>query len=274
MKNVIIPTDFSANARNALAYILGLYGIRDTQIMLVNSFEAPNAAGSGMLVSIDDIVERESKKDLKREERLLREKYPEIQLDTHSIYGHLEDVLNKLVSKHHPDLVVMGTQGASGLKEVLIGSNTQRVIQRATFPVLAIPEKSTFSSIDKVVLATDLKALDGPEVLSTLVDLLKLTGAHLHVVHVEESASGVDMEEEQNRIGLTSFLGSLPHSYHLVIHDDVIEGVDDFVLEVDADLLVTIPREVSFWDKLFKRSVSKQFAYHTKVPLLALKYHE
>jgi nucleotide-binding universal stress UspA family protein len=272
MKSILVPTDFSDNARNAFDYAVKLFGIDGVRYTLLNSFETPNAGSSGMLVSIDEMLEKESIADLEKELEYLNNKYKGITIDTESRHGSVDDVVAHWSNQNDVDAVVMGTTGASGLKKTFLGSNAQKVIADSEYPVFSVPEGFLFSPIKKIVFAADLQDISDNAVFDTVKSLAKKYNAHLFITHVVKSGDlGETLEEEKNRLKINQTLEGVDFGFHSLHDDNIVEAIDEFIEEVNADLLVVVPRKVTFWNKLFRKSISKEISYHTKVPLLAVK---
>ena len=131
MKKVLLPTDFSTNAYNAILYALKLYGNTSCVFYLMHSYMVPiytseynmaNPLGMDLL----EIYKKQAMDQLTalKEELLLHHKNPKHRFEVHSAFGILTDEIWEFVRKEEIDVVVMGTQGATGAKEVLLGSNT------------------------------------------------------------------------------------------------------------------------------------------------------
>ena len=266
---VIIPTDFSENAQVAFEFAFAAHG-PETEYVLLNTYETPNAGGGGMLVSIDEILEKESKKDLEREAKKLLGMMPDLKLTTESIHGSVEDGIHRVNDKKACDLVYIGTTGASGLKEVLLGSNAERVIREALLPVIAIPNGCKYSPIKRIVFASDLKENHSDHIFKPLLEIAKIYDATIDVVHVHHGKE-LSSEEQSQKELIEGELGSVLGEFKLVESENAVSGINDFVSGNRVDLLTLIPRNVSFFQRLFKRSVSKDMAYHANVPMLTLK---
>jgi nucleotide-binding universal stress UspA family protein len=185
-------------------------------------------------------------------------------------HGDLPNVIARLKHEEEPtELVVMGTQGASGLKEVLMGSNTADVIKRGGLPVLAVPENAEYRSPKRIILADD----GGPVekgTLQVLVDIARWSHAEVMIVRVvsEDDAEGTD---EGGSI-YDNLLGAIPHSHHFISGENVNTALHDMADQSDADLVVVIHRQRGLFEQLFHRSTSTKLAMHTHIPMLVLQH--
>lgn len=269
MKRIIVPTDFSVNARNAFNYAYSNYGT-DVEYVLLNTYEAPNA-GNGMLVSIDEILEKESIKGLKVEFGILSEMYPDANIVTESVYGAVEDGIRRVNNKKECHIVVIGTTGASGLKGVFLGSNAERVIRESILPVLAIPAECHKVEMNKFVFAADFKTIHHESTFDPLLDFVNQHNGTVDIVHVHDPELDDEQEHSLGREQLKTIFSAVNYKVEEIPDDNVLEAVDEYIDTHDVDVLVVIPRKTSFFKRLFKKSISKGLAYSTKVPLLTLK---
>lgn len=272
MKKVLIPTDFSENARNAMEYAIQLSGINGYEFVLLNAFKTPNAGSGGMLVSLDEVLEKEGVKDLKREKIYFEEKYPGINISIRCKHGELDNVIRKTNIEEEIDYVIMGTQGSSGVQKVLVGSNTQRVIENVVRPVVAIPEGYEYRSLKKIVFASDLKRVQNGSTFDPIVELATIFNAQVLILHaINDPTEDFNYEEEKNRLELDKVFKDIDHSYHVEVNSSTVDGINNFIDEHNAEVLALMPRTVSFLEGLFKSSVTRSFAFQAKIPLLAIK---
>jgi len=270
---VLIPTDFSKSARVAFDYAYQLYKEFDNpEFVLLNSFEMP-AAGSagGVMMNLEEAMSKESINDLKLEVQALQAKYKNINITSVSRYGTLENSVARTGNEYGIDVVVMGTHGASGLKRALMGSNTEKVIENVHVPVISVPRYWEFRPIKTIVYATDLKRIENTDAINNICKMAKYFDTTLHIVYVAEDASAIDLENEVSKLPLNECLKKMKKDFKVIESDNIADGIDEYVREIDADLVVLIPKAASFWQKIFKRSVTGQMAFQSKVPMLSIK---
>lgn len=270
---VLIPTDFSESARAAFDYGYQLVkDYSDLELILLNSYEMPKVgANSGVMINLEDAMAKESVRDLSIELRHLNEQYPNVKIKTISRYGTLENSISRTWNEEKVDFVVMGTKGASGIKKVLIGSNTQSVIENVIHPVIAVPSHWKYRKIKNIVYATDLSHLENPEILKPVISLAQMEGATVHIIYVVKEKTEIDLEKEIESLPINKYFAEVPRKFAILESENVASGIDAYVKEIDADMVVTIPKTVSFWESLFKRSVTEQVAFQSKVPLYSLR---
>lgn len=267
-KRIVIPTDFSQTARNAVNYALDFLGKDKSEIFLLNAFESPHM-GSGMLISINDILEKESKQALKIELKKLQieNKINGYSIETISEHGDLVGSLQKWSKKLKFDYVLLGTNGASGIKGALFGSNATQVIDCASVPVISVPGVARFNGIKKMVLAIDGKPYNNESIISEIEFLLKEFGSDLHLVFVETPRNRETIA--QRKVFIHQLIDRLKKQgnvfFHQVSSESAIEGLTEFVLnQKDIDLVGMVPRKKSFINKF---SRTKSFSIGSELPL-------
>jgi len=274
MKTILVPIDFSATATNASNYTLALakqYGIN--RIVLYNAYQAP--------VSIDpmvptvqlldiDLMKKSSQEGLNQAKAALELlNSGNIQIDTFSEYNILTGGINELCSAVSADLVVMGITGGGAVTETLIGSNAVSVSQHSKLPVIIVPPNAVFEKINKLVLACDFEQVEETTPMKPLTQLLEITGAELHVLHVNTPSKHVIDHSFENMI-LDRLLKEFSPTYHFIENESFTTGINLFSEKNKIDLIITMPKKHGFFDSLFKKSHTKKLAFHSHLPLMVM----
>jgi nucleotide-binding universal stress UspA family protein len=269
LKNILVPTDFSACATDALTLAALIAKKTGASITLMNSYQ-PMAAFSEVgfyqnSYLLDDI-EKTSIQQLETQatEKLAATGIP---YTTVAKPGFAVENIKELCALHKIDLVVMGTRGASGVEE-LFGSNTATVIRNLTCPVIAVPAGSVVTDIRNIVLALD-HSTPVPK-LGAMLELARLFRAKIHVLSVGENRETVRTGGLHEGVKLEQQLKNVPHSYSFFEHNDIEEGIKNYARQHKADLIVMIPRKHGLFERLFKGSITRDMAYHTEIPLLTI----
>jgi nucleotide-binding universal stress UspA family protein len=269
MARILLPTDFSTNALNAARYAVQLFGSEGNTFVVVNAYAMPHGAESH-LWSVDELLAQEAQAAMDIHVERLRTELADLRPTLEGIceYGELPQVIARYArDPEPPDAVVMGTQGASGLKEVLLGSNTADVIKRSVLPVLAVPEESSYRIPKRIILADD----GGPVTKDTvrpLLDIARWSKAEVMIVRVVNEETSVD--EGAGSI-YDTLLGAIPHSFHYISEENVTKALHDMADQNDADLVVLVHRHRSLFEQLFHRSAATRLAMHTHIPMLVLQ---
>lgn len=270
---ILVPTDFSDGAREAFDYAVNLYSDYDTiQYVLLHSYEMPRGGSAGgVMMNLEEAMKKESVRDLSIELKYMREKYPDLEIETRSRYGSVENAVARTVNEDSVGLVVMGTHGASGFKKAMIGSNTAKVLDNIVKPVISVPCGWKYKRVKDIVYATDLHRMENPEALLPIQTVSKHFDATIHIVYVAENPGDIDLEKEVEKLPLNKMFKDRKKTFKVIESRNVADGINDYVKEINADMAVLIPKVATFWQKLFKNSVTEGVAFHASVPLLAIK---
>lgn len=269
IKTILIPTDFSKNAGRAAEYAIQNLAAPDVCFWLVHVYHI-YYTGAVISVDLDDLLQQEREASLKKEAEALQIKYPKITIKYRAIQGLLVDVVTRLIDSQAIDLIVMGTKGASGVKEVLLGSNAANIMRNASIPIILVPDSAEIRPIKRILFATDLQYINGYDSIQPLHAIAKETGAKIEILHLSEvipDAIGMNREE----LRLDTVFMDVPHEFHfreqLATEDDIL----DYSHEIDADLIVVVSRQHGFFYRLLHRSVTRKLSMHTDLPVLVLK---
>ncbi|MCB0484290.1 MAG: universal stress protein [Flavobacteriales bacterium] len=277
-RTILLPTDFSESAHNAISFALRFYEGRPYHYILLNTVEPTTASSNaGMIVSMSEILTRDSLAGLKKELEWVQS-LPFVGIatfETMQMFGDVVNCTEQLVADRKIDMVIMGTTGASGLKEFFVGSNAAAVIQDIPVPVLTVPFNARYQGMRKIIYATDYKSLKSPHILDFLKKMVQVRQAELLVFNVVKPSSSVSREEkllEKER--LADYFSDVSVSFHEVANNDTVEGISDFVSNTDGvHLICMIPRKKSFFEKIFSKSIARKVAYHSHVPMLTMQDH-
>lgn len=271
INNVLLPTDFSIVANNALRYAIEFCKKTESKLHLLHIKSIPVMDASFpaetyqlILLEMDESTSRGFEK-LESAEL----KSSGIPYEVYSATGFVTDEIVSFSKEKNIDLIVMGTTGASGLQELLVGSNSASVIGKSEIPVLVIPPSSTYSEPKHILYSSDYAEPEFPAVsrLMFFADLFKSKVTVLHIT----TESDKYFDSEHNFFARHKKQVSLEHVTVVnKANTEVTEAIEKHITEHHVDMLVMAKHSRGFFDRLFHRSLSKQMAYHTKIPLLVL----
>jgi nucleotide-binding universal stress UspA family protein len=272
MKTILFPTDFSACAEHAAEYVAGIAQKTGAKIILLHSYHVPVMVSSEYTpveqVS-SDAIEKNASEDL--EKFMEKKNFKGIVTEKYIIPGFAGDDIVSMAEEKQADLIVMGTTGASGMKEIFIGSIASKVIGKARCPVLVVPRDAAYAPFKRIGYATNYKEKEF-ETIQSLCDIATLYDAEVHIVHMEDvlytDELARDMfqafkEEARKKISY----GKL--SFHFISGMRVAESLNTFIEENKIDMLSLSTRKRNILSKLFDHSLSKKMACHSHVPVLA-----
>ncbi len=266
MKKILVPTDFSEHANNALRYAINIGNYFEAEIELLHVYEMATIIGSATLVR--EYLKEDAERDLADNIRSFKELvFGKTILKGRAIDGGAVDTICSLANNEDFDMIVMGTQGASGLKEIFLGSKTSGVMKQTHIPILAIPNNFTYRPIKDITFAVDSGIVAEDEVLKPLLELAKAYKSHIKVLHLEKEKMVVGYDP-----GIDFSLGDIPHTFHRISGSNDVNGVINlFVFEENSDMLCMIRRDRGFWSNLFHQSVTAKEVFDSPVPLLILR---
>jgi nucleotide-binding universal stress UspA family protein len=271
MKTILVPTDFSDNAHNALRYAANLASQVEAKIILVHIIHLPVAPlESGMVITPDMHLEEDFSLELDSLANNLRQEHKDrFVVETICQYGYLTGDLNDLVKTHQVDLVVMGTLGATNFLDKLMGTNSSEFSKSALCPVLIIPAMAHFEKINHIAYASDFES-EEEVFLQQLFGIAQSFKAQVSIVNVMDDQELNILSDTEVVEDITTHFPDIVYSIAQIRLDDVVEGLHAFVEESQADVLAVSIHKRGFFEELFHSSISKKLIYHTTLPLLTL----
>lgn len=273
MVNILVPTDLSDLSKIAAQYAIKISNKLDGTVTLlyVNTIAEPVRHTMRERVKLlEKELAQNAQEDLDQLVKSLSKNVKFTQPIAYRVVrgSSFNETVKKEAKKLRAGLIIMGTHGASGIKKVVMGSNTASMIGISSIPVLAVPENADFKGFRNMVYATDLNNLD--KELKLLIPYVEKFGSTIHIVHVTSSGKNVPMLEKK----MDTIIEKAEYKkiVSMVLVDaDVDKALDQYVELSKADVLAMFTHEPTFFEKLFDRSITRRMAFHSKIPLLAFK---
>ncbi|MBO0331868.1 universal stress protein [[Muricauda] lutisoli] len=278
MKNILLLTDFSTNAWNALYTAVKLYAAWDCKFYLLHTFEPKDwkmvhNQGDSEDFEINSPVEH----DL--EERMEETKNYLIKHNDNSNHsfeallmaGSLVDTVRVLISRYDLDLVVMGTHGKTDSKKVFAGNNALNVLRQVmNCNILLVPNSFDFQRLRTVVYPTEFKHFTPKYVLTPLIELLQKWQSEVHVVHVAKDFRLTE-QQKMNKVTLKKRLQGLQVNFDQVNQSaSVIEDILGETNFVGSDMIVVTKYSHGLFESLIHEPILKKIGSKTNVPLLVM----
>jgi len=268
MKTILVATDYSATADNAVQFAANLAKVFKAELILFNAFH-PSVHVSNSLVSPEsiDAIMTDNKNRLKA---LAKETGKRYQIEVQGVTRAMDTVetLEDYTTWHKADLVVMGMD--SNLTEYKVfGNTTTAVIRRLKTPTLVVPNGIWYKGFSKILYACEPAFVSDNNHLALLDEITRQFGAELQLLHVETKE--YDADTVSNNIhAMHAVVKQINHSYNVIENPSVGDGILEGVKEWQADLLVMVPHRPGFWERLFNGSTTREISLRTRVPLLIL----
>lgn len=273
MKKILVPTDFSKHAEYALKVAAQIARKNNSEVILLHLLELPHQAGDAMSAS-HDIPEIMFFKNaaFSRLEELMDSDYLEglevseiIQFDM-----TFEGILN-ISNKNQVDLIVMGSHGASGFREMFIGSNAEKVVRNAEVPVLIVKKEIENFEVNKFVFASDFSNETKPA-FAKVVAFANKFGAHINLVMINTPNSFKSTLIAQEIIN--NFIKNFTinsYSTHIFNDANVEKGILNFANSIDADLIGMCTHGRKGLAHFFNGSISEDLVNHAVRPVVTFK---
>src|SRR5690606_1297810 len=279
MKNILLPTDFSKNAWNAIDYALNLFKDDECLFYLLHSYSPPlvqpTTPGATTATTTEILLETARKASEDGLNDVLKKITQTNKNEKHrykilSEYDFFVGAVKTIEEDYKIDLIVMGTKGSSGLKEVIIGSNTAGVIGNVKSPILAIPEKAVFGPLKEIAFATDYDYYCEKNEISPLLDIAKKTGGSIKILHALESDDKLTKDKEQIKDYIHQMFGSIDHSFHTLTGVSVETATRVFIQSRDIDMLCMIAKKHNFFQRIFGKPRVEEISFHIQIPYLVI----
>lgn len=273
MNTLIVPTDFSPAALNALNYAADMAIEIKADILLLHIYQVPIAITDAplVMVSIDELKEGAEQKLASLKQGIEHVTSGKIHISTEAVLGDPVDELQMVCERENPFAVIMGSLGHSSLERSLFGSTTLSAIRRITSPVIAVPIGKEYSpGIKKAGLAADLRAVAETTPFDAIRRFIKMFNAELHILNVEYREKQSPEEKEKEFAIMNDAFKDLNPQFHFIENSDVEQGIDSFAVNNNIDLIIAIPKKHKLLEGLFKKSSTKQLIFESKLPVMCV----
>ncbi len=277
MKRLLCPIDFSEVSLNALEFAVAIGEKENSNLTLLNVFTPKDfnniLASDHVKEEYNQLLElAESKlKAISKEILNISKKKGLASCDYNLKSGKMVDVITEFANEGKCQLIVIGTTGHSAYERKYLGGKAEQIIQHTHCSVLCVPENHTFHGIKKIVYATDYQEED-KLAIQQLAALAKVLNAEVEVLHVSHHDDTIDKAiYEEFKGELMSFVHYKKITFNRVVFKHVAQGLDEYMKETDADLLVLLNKKLNFIRSLFHRSLTQHLDKFTDYPLMILK---
>lgn len=265
---IVVLTDFSANAKLAARFALALARQVKAEVILLHVL--PNL-GPTIGVSPTSFIKQELLTWTETEFSRFLADLPaaDLRLSHQVAYGAgVESVIAPFTAAHGIDLVIMGSKGASGLKKMLLGSNTVEVINESSKPVVVVPEHVEIKPITHLVYASDLKHVQ--EEVKALLPYAHLLQAGIKIIHVPPLQYLEHLHTQRLVHDLKKETGFSQIELELITGEDIVMAIEHYAAAAHQEMLVLFTHRTSFLDQIFSKSITREIACHNQVLMLVI----
>ena len=278
MKRILIPTDFSSNANKALDFAVQIARQAKAEIILLHTCDLIDTTfkdNQTMYKEHNQIISDKANENLS----LLKKSIDDTEkLSVHiKLYkGNVTDTILQASEELHADLIIMGTLGAAGLQEKILGSITAGIIGKTTIPVMAVPLLCEWDTLQKILLMVN-NSEEQPDLSKSVFELAELFNARVYVAIFTDVDSAEAIDYLKDKRGVDSYEEKLKIKYKNIditsVHLDghrFQETIEKYILEQRMDIVAMVTYKRTFLKSIFNRSMTKKMSYHTRIPLLAI----
>jgi nucleotide-binding universal stress UspA family protein len=275
MKNILLLTDFSENSVNAMHYALKLFHNDFCNFYVLNvqkslSYTSDDLMASRSGASLYDVLISESKHKIQSIVNELKIKANDRLHTFKSIvdYDVFIDAINQIVSKKAINLVVMGTNGSSNLREAIMGSNALKVLRYVDCNTLVIPEGYVYKKPQNVLLALDRDDYPDHKTVIDIMELIEKLSAHINVLRFVATEDNVQSKINQDRALLLELINENRFKYNTVSNVPLSHVLVDAQLSKNADMITLVGQFKGFFERLFGDASKTKISKNLILPLL------
>jgi nucleotide-binding universal stress UspA family protein len=258
MKTVIVPVDFSPTSYNSARYAVKMVnGTYDVNLVLFHVYEKESDEEEAYFL-LEKLKTELSEQGIAK-------------ITCHAEQGgDFPEALSRFARHRAAQLIVMGLNGKTKLEQIFLTSNTLKIVDKNPCPVMIIPPSADFGAIKNIALTSDFKDVQSSVPIQPIKSVLEIFRPQLHIVNVD-SEHYVSLTEEylKERAKLAEMFQEFKPEFYFIGTFDFHDTINQFVADKKIDMVITIPRNRSFIDNLFKASNTKKLVFESTIPVLA-----
>ncbi|MBC6110892.1 universal stress protein [Pedobacter fastidiosus] len=271
MKQILVATDFSSSASNAMAYALSMAKILKMEVVAIHAIHPTEGINNSTYNAIFIESYYKNKREALKEwtEKIAKkEGFLDIKIESLCEVGFLKTVISKYIKEKPIELLVMGITGSTGISGI-VGSNASMVVTRMRIPTLIVPMESNFPSAPIVTLATDYQTKLSAKDVNALNEMLKASATKkMQVLYVAEKSDDLHIQTGEKRIREL-----LPHTeieFNYIRDNSAPNGIMDFIKNNHTDILCLVKHHHNIIYRLFTSSTVNQVMNRSVKAILVL----
>lgn len=277
MRKIVIPTDFSANAFNALKYAVELFKYEKSEFFLLHAY-ADEVYNHETVIS-RELLEEVKENTLKRSRVELDKITEEIKkispnprhaFQQVSAFGSLVDEINDFVIKENIDLAVMGTRGHTDDRKITFGSNTLQVLKYVQCPVLSIPADYAYKRPDNLLFPSNYLVPYQKRELKLVAEIAKSYRSQIHMLYISKFPAE-SLRQKDNQLFLKEQFYLTNFHFHWEDAPEKFEAITRFIDKLEIDMLILVNSRHSYLENILYSSTIDKIGMHPKIPFLVLQ---
>ncbi len=277
IKKILIPYDFTLQSKGPTLQGVEIAKLLKAEVYILHvitnsSFSISDSETSPLLINNYEEAIAEKMKAIKNE---ILNKY-EINVETFIAFGNIVNEILEFSKKHYIDQIIMGTHGASGYKEMFIGSNAQRIVTLSKVPVLTILNNTHDSEFKNILLPINSN-IYSREKVNVAVEIAKLYNSKIHIVGLINSDKISDLNKMKIKLESLEKYISHEHLYFVTkieYGDSIAKTALDYANKNDCNLIVINTGHESKITGIFLGAFAQQIVNHSNVPVLSVRHAE
>jgi nucleotide-binding universal stress UspA family protein len=255
MKQILVATDFSNSAANAMDYAMELAKTLNMEVCAIHAILPTEGVDNNMYKAFYIKDYYESKRQALKEwvaTYTEREEYKGIAVDTLCDVGLVKNVISKYIDEHHVELLVMGITGSTGITGI-VGSNASTLVSIVNIPTLIVPLASKFSKTPVITLATDYETRLSADDVNALNEMILAFGSDkMQVLYVGEKSEVKNVETGESK--LQELIKHSELEFNYIKESNALTGIIEFIEKNDTDILCLVKHHHNILYRLFTRS--------------------
>lgn len=262
MTSILVPVDFSDTSANALSYAIQLFGPDSLEIAVLNVYGARSTAL--LMKNIDGVLEQDARRRMDELLENFKKEYPEVVFKTKIIKQQAVPAISALADSGNYDYVVMGTKGASGLKEVFMGSVAGGVVSKTKTPVIVVPGDHSYRPLEKIVFAVSNNPFSDTKIIEPLREIATRHHSKIKVLHIADKKTP---QIEKAMAAIEDLNPSVDYAFGT---GKTSKDLNDYLMKDHSGMVCLIRSKKGFMDRLLNESVTLKQTFNSPVPLLIL----
>jgi len=275
---ILLPTDFSKNAWQAINYATELYKNEYCDFYILNVFSATGNILESLMnmepgSELYSAAKEKSEKGLSTTlDKLILNKKGDVnhQFKTISSFNNVIEAIKQIVEKKDIEMIIMGTKGETYSRTTAFGSTATYVMEKIrNCPVIVVPKNAKTLLPKEIVFPTSYKTHYKRRELNYLTNLAKKCDATIEVLHISEE-NELSKNQKENKQLLEEIIYDTNFKFHSLSHNDVETAVNIFVESRDSDMVAFINKKHTFFGSVLTNPMVKGITFHSKVPILVM----
>lgn len=272
MKTILVATDFSPAAKNAVNYAADMALAIGADLFILNIFQVPVVYSEAPIVMNLDGMEKTVEKELNEiKDQMIRSRRQKLNIKTEVRIGNFYPELKNVCEEINPYVVVMGSQGTTAAERIFFGGHAVHAMKQLEWPLITVPPAATFSKMKQICLACDFDKIKDTIPVDEIKMLVRDFNAVLHILNTGKEDK-YDPEIVFQAGVLKEMLAPVNPEYHFISNDNVDQNIMEFAEKNHIDLLIVLPKRYGLLEKITHNSHTKQFVLHSHVPVMSLHH--